>query len=309
MKTALVLGFSGSFGLAMSKALLDDNYKVTALIRNSEHKNLLSHTNLSFIEGDIFDQASVQPYCESADIIVYGINMPYYQWQSKALLYLETLLKYCQNSQARLVFPGNIYAYEQNKNLCINEQTPKKAPHILGEIRLQMETQLLNASKKGLNILIMRAGNYFGEHVPNGWLNYLISQKNKHVKISATSDPDAMSNYAYLPDLATTTIALLKTDLSHYEEFCFAGTNISFNQMKHIIQTQSPLEVTIGKFPWSIVSFMSLFVKKFKHLKATQYLFENNVSLDGTKIAEQLPKQAHSTDFITALKESKLIQF
>ncbi|BCE01512.1 NAD-dependent epimerase/dehydratase family protein [Marinicellulosiphila megalodicopiae] len=309
MKTAFVLGFSGSFGFAMTQALLAKGYKVTALIRNSKQRDLYQHTHLSFVEGDLLDKTCLKSNCQAHDIIVYGVNVPYADWQTKAIQYLSATLKACEGSKARFVFPANIYPYNPIQHSQINEQTPQQSLHFLADVRIEMESQIKQASKNGLNVLIMRAGNYIGAQAPSSWLRFLVKQSKQQITISATGNPDSPTSYAFLPDLAKDTADVLETNLNDFEEFCFAGHHLSFNDMKQNIEQHTPLSVKMAKFPWGIIKIMSLFIRKMKYLDVTRYLFNTDMRINDNKLSKQLGRPCTKTVFTQVLVESQLISY
>jgi putative NADH-flavin reductase len=68
MKIA-VIGANGNIGTRVVKLLLSNNYEVRALV-HGRHNELPTHSNLTIIEGDIRDQASIRDVITGTESVI-----------------------------------------------------------------------------------------------------------------------------------------------------------------------------------------------------------------------------------------------
>ena len=315
---ALVLGFTGGVGFEMAKALLAENYQVTALIRDPSKQSNFSHPNLTYQIGDARDEKLINQLTQNQSLVVYGINYNYIDWATQGIDTLEITAQACVKSGSRLLFPGNIYGFAgTNESDLLTEQSPTHPIFALGEIRTTMEERLEELHKlSGLKYLIFRAGNYIGEFAPSTWLSFLISQNSKNNKVTLTSIGDANKtiSWCYLPDLAYNVVQLVDGDshnLNDSEVFCFEGIRHSFNDLEKTLKQMTKQPVKNKSLPFLMVSFLSLFMRKLKMTSSTRSLFEKSLLLDQTKLINTLAKQnkkVRRTSIEEALIEAKLVQ-
>ena len=88
MRTALILGISGNYGLQMALALKAQGWRIKALLRDeAKAPQWLEKENR--IIGDANEQAKVMAAANGVDLIVYGLNPAYHRWHIEALALLE----------------------------------------------------------------------------------------------------------------------------------------------------------------------------------------------------------------------------
>lgn len=69
MKSILVLGATGHLGKVLVKLLLDSNYYVVVLVRNSK-KLTLTHNNLKIIQGDVTDTHDLSKAVSGVTVVI-----------------------------------------------------------------------------------------------------------------------------------------------------------------------------------------------------------------------------------------------
>ena len=83
MKTALIIGITGSFGSQMSLAMIAQGWNVKALMRDtSKAPDYLD--KLDVIEGNINIKDDVLIAAQQADILVYAVSPAYHRWHLEA---------------------------------------------------------------------------------------------------------------------------------------------------------------------------------------------------------------------------------
>src|SRR5438445_771642 len=77
-------------------------------------------------------------------------------------------------------------------------------------VRVQMERALRDAADGGLEVLIVRCGDFFGPAPGNNWLSQGLVQPGKPIaSVRYPGPPGVAHSWAYLPDVAETVVRLL----------------------------------------------------------------------------------------------------
>ena len=307
-QTVLVLGANGGFGGHMVHELLSNGYQVKCLVREPTQLNeSLIGIDITVIKGDAANVLDVTQAAHGCEILVYAINMPYAQWQQKSISTLEVSARLCEKNHMTLIFPGNVYihnpAYRQNFNEDIAHQPVSKK----GKIRQAMELRLKQASDHGAKILIIRAGDFIGKNAKNTWLDFMLKKGSSSYKLSAGTKRDITHTWAYLPDVAKACIGILNAGLPKaYNDFNFAGYQISFTEIAQTIERETGKKVKISYIPWWLFTLLAPVVPFFRELKEMRYLWEQELNLNEDKLKRVLP-EFKVTPIGTALREAKLI--
>ena len=290
----LILGATGSFGAAITRELLLMNQLVYAVSR----KTLTSlptcpkSENLKFTKGDILEDIMV--FQTTCHYIVFAVNVPYHLWEATMEKALSNCILLAKQWNAAIIFPGNVYSLQPIYNLPLNED------HILtpitrkGKLRVKMEN-MLKESK--LNVLLIRANDYYGPTAHNGMLEMIFHNPLKKKKINCFGK-NIIHEWVYLPDLAKATVLLLEVlDFTiPYQVVHFQGTitlkrNEFMNKVAmHAAQLNNSVPVKISPIPWFILSLYSLIDPVTKELLEMKYLFNNTLLLDNTKLKQLLPE-------------------
>ena len=95
MKNILVLGATGHLGKVLIKLLLDENYFVVVLVRNSKKLNL-THKNLRVIQGDVMDPNDLSNALSEIKIVISVLGHGFrtsFPIQKKTMIKLFPLMK------------------------------------------------------------------------------------------------------------------------------------------------------------------------------------------------------------------------
>ena len=308
MKTALVIGISGGFGSHVAQAMLNNGWHIKALMRDTT--KLPKHLGkVDALHGDAANSDDVRKAAQNADVIVYGVNIPYPRWNKEALPLLENTVKVAEDLQQTIVFPGNVYIFNPDDGPVFSEKTAANPVVEKGLIRQKMEQRLKEATTKGAKVLILRAGDFIGAGAPSTWMQELIKPRKKSIKLSSAGPRDLNHSWAYLPDVAQTIAELLqnKEQLPAYSVFHFKGYQISFNEIANAIHTATGKPVTQTNFPWWLIRLVAPFFPMLRNLLEMRYLWNREVNLDEEKLCNTLGKPVPHTPLPVALEQAGLI--
>jgi nucleoside-diphosphate-sugar epimerase len=309
-RTALIIGATGSFGAHAAQALLKHGWTIRALTRNPEAaaKAAGPRTPIDWIKGDAMNAADVMSAAEGVQLIVHAANPPRYRnWKGTVLPMLDNAIAAAKASGARLMLPTSVYNYAPNMGANIGEDAPELPVTRKGAIRVECERRARQASKDGVKVLILRAGDFFGPAAPNSGLSWLVTHKG--AKMTGVYQPGPANvghAFAYLPDLAETLARLMDAEdqLGAFERFHFRGhferTGVLGEAIRRV---GGQPRLPINAFPWFVVRAASPFNETFRELWEMRYLWRRPIGLSNAKLVAFLGDEPH-TPFDVALRAS-----
>lgn len=298
---ALLLGIRGGLGKALSQQLLRHNWEVRALVRQLKPPYDQAG-RIEWIQGDVMDEHSVLHAAKGCDLIFHGVNPPHYlHWDKLVLPMLRHSIHAARTHDALLVLPGNLYNYGPYSFVRVREDALQQALTRKGQLRVAMEQALQQASHKGVRSLIVRSGDFFGPDVPNSWFTQALVRPNKRgYKVYRIGRPGVGHQWAYVPDVAATIMALIQQapTLERFARFHMRGHwDATGEQMLNMVVDQlraTSCSVQIKDFPWRYLQLASPFVPRIKELLDMRYLWEQSVYLDNSRLLHFLGHEPHT---------------
>ena len=160
-------------------------------------------------------------------LIVHAANPPRYKnWRGLAMPMLRNSIEAASASNARLIFPGNLYNFGPDAAPLLSETAPQNPNTRKGRVRSEMEDMLRAAAATGTRSLVVRAGDVFGGHGPSSnFSNVLIKPREPLRAIVYPGPPATGHAWAYLPDYAEAIARLadIEAGLPSFDVFHFGG--------------------------------------------------------------------------------------
>jgi nucleoside-diphosphate-sugar epimerase len=293
---ALVLGASGSFGGAMALELLRRGWQVTALVRD---RNKLSRigkdgSGLIIVEGDAQDGDALQRAASGCSLIVHGVNYPYPQWIPHMQAVTGKVLQVARANNLTVVFPGNVYGLGAQTDTPLPETAGMRPNSKKGRLRVQLETALHAATVDGrARVLIVRAGDYFGPTVRNGYVDRLFGAARKGKSMQVLGRLDVPHQWAYVPDLARLSVDLLALpNLQPFEVVHCKGHIVSAqHELLQLIANEAGKPgLHIRRLPWWLLRMVALVDPLMREVMEMRYLFDRAVIIDDPRRRELLPQ-------------------
>ena len=305
MKTALIMGINGGFGSNVAEALARQGWQLRALMRDPT-KLPERFKGTEVVKGNASNIDDVRQASENIDLIVYAVNPPNYNWENKALPWLDITATVAEEKGLNIVFPGNVYALNPANGPEFDEESIIDPITSKGRIRQAMEVRLKTASQNGAKIVIIRCGDFIGKNLPSTWLEYLINKTKRGTKLLIPGDANLIHSWAYLPDvaLAVTEITNKLDKLPAFNVFHFKGLQFSLNNLAESIKQVTGKEVVMKKFPWFIIKVMGVFSVLYAGLFEMRYLWENEINLNDKKLNTLLGHDSAITPLNQILSEN-----
>ncbi|MDP2575137.1 NAD-dependent epimerase/dehydratase family protein [Vibrio penaeicida] len=289
-KSALILGITGGFGRYVALALKEKGWKVTGVTR-SLSKLDPELRQFDILEGDATNERYLSEIAKNHQVLVYGLNPEYHLWKSYAKTWLTTTLNVAKSNDMEVIFPANVYNYNPQRFAEISEHTPSEPVSSKGRIRVDMENQIQVFCQSGGAALIIRAGDFIGQHAQSSWFNYLVNMKTNKTVLQLPTDKKIRHSWAYLPDLGGVVSDLLEHRLCGEEIYHYAGLDISFEDIENSLLRIRGLPVSTRSFPWWSLAIIGLFSTKMKAVREMRYLWRHPLKLNDTKLQLALNNQ------------------
>ena len=301
-RLALVLGASGGIGGEVARQLRDSGWRVRALQRGlaqaSEHRE-----GLQWVRGDAMNADDVAQAAQGCSVIVHAVNPPgYRRWAELVLPMLDNSIAAAKAQRATLLLPGTVYNYGPDAFPLLDEESPQHPQTRKGTIRVEMEHRLRAASEQGCRVLIVRAGDFFGPRAGNSWFSQALVKPGKPVAtVDLPGDPGVAHQWAYLPDVARSMLALLerRDTLPAFARFHMQGHwDADGRQMgeaiARVVQQHRGTAPRLRRFPWWLLALASPFVATLRELREMRYLWHQPVRLDNRRLLDILGSEPHT---------------
>jgi nucleoside-diphosphate-sugar epimerase len=308
---ALVIGATGGVGGSVARALLARGWRVRALNRNPDAAAKANDglSGVEWVKGDAMNQASVIAAAEGCGLIVHGANPPGYRnWAGLVLPMLDSTIAAAKAHGARILFPGTVYNYGPDAGSVVAEDAPENPVTRKGKLRVAMERRLEAASRDGVQVIIVRAGDFFGPFTSaNSWFSSAYAQPGKPVQmILRPGSPKIGHAWAFLPDLAETMVQLVERadSFGPFERFHFNGHwTDEKNDLAEAVRRVVGRKVPILPFPAAVIALLAPFNETFREMLEMRYLWKRPLRLDNAKLVKVLGAEPH-TQLDQAVRES-----
>ncbi len=284
----LVLGATGGIGRAVVKALLEKDEVPVILVRDKAkaEKYFGEYKDIEIITGDASNVDDVQKAALGCKSLFYCLNIPYPQWEEKAIPLLKTSLSVAMKSSLRFVFPGNVYIYGHAEENPVHEDHLKYPHTKKGGIRKKMEDILFENGERGkLEYTIVRMPDFYGPYVVNGLSEKVYTNALEGKKMQWIGAANVLIEYIFIEDAGK---AMVIAGLS--EE----GKNQEFNVPAYEPVTSEKYLSTISRIAGKgskfsflnsdlVFTILGLFNPLIKEVKEMLYLKREELILDGSK--------------------------
>jgi len=203
----VVLGASGSAGLAIVRALADAGHPVRAVNRSG---NAPVPPGVETMAADITTRDGVLAAVAGAVTVYMAAQPDYHRWPELFPPMLEGVIDAVALDAGKLVMVDNLYGYGPGSSP-MTEETAERATDGKGAARRKLTEMLLEAHRSGrLRVVIARASDYFGPDADNSAITALAvaSVARPKAALRWMGSLDAAHSAAYLPDIARAYVTL-----------------------------------------------------------------------------------------------------
>jgi nucleoside-diphosphate-sugar epimerase len=300
-ETVLVLGATGGIGGEVARQLRDAGWHVRGLTRGAGRPD--ASAGVEWIQGDAMNAADVARAALGATVIVHAVNPPgYKRWAELVLPMLDHTIAAARSTRAAIVLPGTVYNFGPEAFPLIDEDAPQRPVTKKGAIRVEMEARLQRASKEGTQVIIVRAGDFFGPNAGNNWFSQGLVKPGKPVgKISMPGARGVGHEWSYLPDVARTMVELIarRDSLDTFARFHMAGhwdadgTQVAA-AIRRVVARRTGREPKAAAFPWWLLTLAAPFNTTFRELREMRYLWREPIRMSNARLVAALGHEPHT---------------
>ncbi len=285
-KTALILGATGSIGGQVARTLCEKGWHVRAMHRTKHG----IENGIEWVIGDANNEEDVLNASKNAHLIFHGVNPPNYQnWEILPEKMLDNTIKAAKHNKNIIAFPANVYNFGTEIGVNINEDSPQNPYTKKGKVRAKLENSLLEASHEGVQIILLRMGDFFGPDCNSSWLTEGMIKKGQYINSIAcpSKSADTKHEWAYLPDAGLAFCELIErsSELPKFAIFNFSSHYCSVNEIAaSIAKAQKIDKINVTKVPWLLFKILSPFVKIMGEINEMRYLWDIPQKLNADKL-------------------------
>ena len=301
-QTALVIGVTGSIGSEVAAVLVSRGWQVRALHRNPAAAAVTSALpqSVQWIKGDAMQLSDVLEAARGTTLIVHAANPPNYRnWRGLALPMLDNTIAAAKAVNARILLPATIYNFGEDAPQILTEDSPQNPSSRKGQVRVEMELKLQQASLYGVRSIIVRAGDFFGPAAGNSWLTRgMTSSSPLQRSVFCPGPANTGHSWAYLPDLAETMVRLVECErpMDAYQVVHFRGhwfeRGVELAEL--VCRVRGTSLQRIKPFPWWLIKLASPFVGAFHEMLEMRYLWQVPLQLNNERLRALIGAEPHT---------------
>jgi nucleoside-diphosphate-sugar epimerase len=297
-KIALVLGATGGIGGEVARKLTARGWQIRALNRNAA-KGRASEPGFEWVQGDAMNAGEVLRSAVGVSLVVHAVNPPGYRdWERLVLPMLDNTIAAARAVGARVLLPGTVYNFGPDAFPILREDSPQHPVTKKGAIRVEMEKRLEAASRAGVGVIIVRAGDFFGPGAASSWFSQGMTTAGKPVSVVKNPARRGVGHqWAYLPDVAETMVRLVERAdrlpsfaVYHMNGFWDADGREMIAAIKRVVGGR----VKTKAFPWWIVPVAAPFVTFLRELKEMRYLWREPLRMTNDRLVAELGSEPHT---------------
>lgn len=280
---ATILGLSGHVGHEIAKAFVAGGWDVTGFSRTNKQPI----PGVRFVQGDAESIDDIRSAIGDSEVVVNALNLPYHQWDKGRMEALYARVVEAMGTDGKtMLFPGNVYNFAATDRVL----TPDLAQHPetpRGAIRVRSEALLKAATTNGgLQVLILRAGDFFGPESSTDWFDLVMLREASKGKLAMLGGKGIGHAWAYLPDLARAfeVLARHRGELGAFETFHFEGHFVTPEAMTAAIVKAASAPLKVSRFPWLLLSLMGTVNPVMREVAKMGYLWQNPMRLEDRRL-------------------------
>ena len=290
----LVLGAAGRLGYAAATAFREAGWTVTGLVRPGAAHRAPRGTKIV----ETIERPDAVAAARGTDVVLHALNPPIKTWRNMALPHAYAAIEAAEAAGATLIFPGNLYNYGKRMPAVIDETTPMRPTARKGEIRVTIEQRMREASERGMRVIILRAGDFYGSG-RGSWFDLVIAKQIGRGEVTYPGPLNVVHEWAYVPDLAAAAVRLAasRERLGLFETFGFPGHAVTGRELIAAIAKaigRRPRDIRVRRMSWWLIHLLSPFAALPDELAEMAYLWKVPHRIAGDKLTAVIGEVPHT---------------
>jgi len=216
---------------------------------------------------------------------------------------IDNTIAAAREQGACILLPGTVYNFGPETFPLIAEDAPQHPHTRKGAIRVALEQRLeAAAGHQGVQVIILRAGDFFGPQARNNWFSQAMVSPGRVPKlVRLPAVPGIGHQFAYLPDVARTMMALVtqRERLPAFSRFHMAGhwdaTGADLGTaVQRVVRQHGGTEPVLRPFAWWQIRLAAPFMTTLRELLEMRYLWQHEVRLENRRLLDFLGAEPHT---------------
>ena len=295
-----MLGAAGRLGFAAAEAFRDAGWSVKGLVRPGTAWR--APQGIETIET--VDRAIAVAAGRGMDVVLHALNPPYTGWAQHALPLTYSAIEIAEANGATLMFPGNLYNFGAAMPELIDDTTPMRPSSRKGKLRVEIEERMREACERGMRMIVIRAGDFFGGG-RGSWFDLVVAKEMDKGIVNYPGPLDVLHEWAYVPDLVETMLRLAakREAVASHAEFGFSGHAVTGRELIAAIAKAGGRAYRIKRINWFVLRTFGRLWAMGRELAEIGYLWDVPHRISGEKLRAVIGPLPH-TDFETAIERS-----
>ncbi|WBY02540.1 sugar nucleotide-binding protein [Ramlibacter tataouinensis] len=305
-QTVLILGATGRFGAAATRAFAAAGWRVLAQ-RRQPRAGASAAANVHWLDADLSDPAALAARAAGAQVVVHAMNPAAYTdaaWRAETAGMMRAAIDIGTRLGALLLFPGNVYNFGAGMPALLQEGTPQRPTTVKGQLRVELEALLAQAhAATGLRSVVIRAGDFFGSG-HGSLLDLVLAKDLRRGRVGLPGARDVATAWAYLPDLARTfeRVAQQHARLEGAQVFHFSGHALNGQDWCEALAAiareagwlRPGKELKVAPLPWGLIRAGGLLLPSWASLAQMRYLWTTPHRLANDRLTALIGPEPHT---------------
>jgi len=287
----LVLGAAGRLGYVAAEAFRDAGWQVKGLVRPGRAGAV--PRKVDAIEAVTRDEAVAA--AQGCEVVLNALNPAITEWRKNALSLAYGAIAAAEGSGATLLFPGSVWNYGRGMPRVLDESTPMQPTTRKGGMRVEIEQRIHEACDRGMRVIILRAGDFFGGG-SGSWFDLVIAKDIGRGRLTYPGPPDVEHAWAYLPDYAKTLVLLAeqRARFAPFETFGFPGDAVTGREFIGTIEAVTKSKFTLRPMSWWFLKTIGQLMALGRELSELEYLWRVPHRISGDKLKAAIGEIPHT---------------
>ena len=261
------------------------------MVRDVGRARKVLPSSTEILVADVSKPDSIKPAFQNASVIYHCVNVSYDKWTEVMPLVTGNILEGAIETQANVVFPGNVYVYGRFQKVPATEDHALAATAKKGKLRITLERKLMDAHSDGkVKVVIPRFPDYYGPNVTNKLMKPIFMAALSGKKARWVGNLDVRHDLVFIEDAAAACIMLGETASAYGEVWHVPGagsiTGREFIDMAFRAAGNKP---NIGLLSGRSIRVAGLINSDAREMIELMYEFEEPLVLDGSKFSTKFP--------------------
>ena len=283
--------FDAALGAAIVQNLAQQNKAVHAVVRDVGRARKVLPSSTEILVADVSKPDSIKPAFQNASVIYHCVNVSYDKWTEVMPLVTGNILEGAIETQANVVFPGNVYVYGRFQKVPATEDHALAATAKKGKLRITLGRKLMDAHSDGkVKVVIPRFPDYYGPNVTNKLMKPIFMAALSGKKAGWVGNLDVRHDLVFIEDAAAACIMLGETASAYGEVWHVPGAgSIMGREFINMAFRAAGNKPNIGLLSGRSIRVAGLINSDAREMIELMYEFEEPLVLDGSKFSTKFP--------------------